>query len=65
MVKNLFTSLGGITGVLAGVIEFGNQLVPVLPPAWAHLVAAILGLVALYSHGQVVTAGRTAGVRGV
>lgn len=65
MIQNLFTSVGGWTGVLAGIIEFGNQITPILPPVWAHLLAAILGVIALYNHGTVVTAARVAGVKGV
>lgn len=65
MLKNIFSSVGGWTGVLAGIIVLGNQEIPLLPPVWANLVGAILGVVALYSHGQVVTAARSAGVKGV
>ncbi len=51
--------------ILAGIVAFGNQLVPVLPLAWGNLIAAILGIVGLYYHAQVVAAARAAGVKGL
>lgn len=59
--------MGNVKGaaILAGIFQFGNQIVPFLPQVWANLVSAILGLVALYGHVQVVTAARSAGVKGI
>lgn len=53
------------SAVLAGIVVFGNQLVPILPTLWANLLSAALALIALYGHIQVVQAARAAGVRGV
>jgi len=54
-----------IAGVLAAVVAFGNQILPILPPVWANLVSALLGVYALYHTTQVVKAARTAGVKGI
>lgn len=54
-----------LPAVIGAIIIFGNQLVTVLPPVWGNLLGAILGIVALYYHGQVVKAARLAGVRGI
>lgn len=53
------------SSVIGAVVVFGNQIVPILPPVWANLIGAILGVVALYYHAQVVTVARSAGVCGV
>lgn len=59
--QNLLTSKATWAGILAAVVNFGNMLVPVLPPVWANLITAILGVYALYAHTQVVAAARVAG----
>lgn len=65
MISDLVTSKGGISGILAGIAWFLTVVTPVLPLVWGNLISAILGVYALYAHTQVVTAARTAGVRGV
>ena len=47
--------------VLAGIVAFGNQIIPILPPVWANLVAAILGVIALYRVQPVIAAARAGG----
>lgn len=49
--------------ILAAIVEFGNHIIPVLPPVWAAFVAGILGVIGLYLHGKVVKAARSAGAR--
>ncbi len=49
--------------VLAGIVHFGNLIVPVLPPVWANLILALLGVYALFAHRSVVVAARAAGAR--
>lgn len=51
--------------ILAGIVGLGNQLIPILPPVWANLVAALLGVYAFYTHAGVVKAARQAGVKGI
>lgn len=54
-----------VSSILAAIIVFANQIIPVLPPVWANLIGAVLGVLALYYHGQVVKAARSAGAKGV
>ncbi len=51
--------------VLAAVIAFGNQLVPIVPPVWGALISAVIGVIGLYHTGKVVTAARSMGIKGV
>ncbi len=53
------------TAILAAIIAFGNQIIPFLPPVWANLIAALLGIYSLYHVGKVVKAARAAGVKGI
>lgn len=53
------------SAILAAIVAFGNQIVPILPPVWANLISALLGVYALYHVGSVVKAARLAGVKGV
>jgi hypothetical protein len=64
-IVSTLTSKAGITGVLAGIVWFLTQITPILPPVWGNLVSAILGVVALYWHGTVITAARAVNIRGV
>lgn len=54
-----------LSSVIAALVVFGNQLIPVLPQVWANLISAILGVIALYYHVQVVQAARAQGVKGI
>ncbi len=54
-----------VSGVLSALVVFGNQILPLLPQAWANLVSALLGLYALYHTGKLVTSARLAGVKGI
>jgi hypothetical protein len=65
ILKSIFTSWGGWSGIVAGVIVLGNAAMPVVPAVWANLIGACLGVLALYFHGSVVNAGRVAGIKGV
>lgn len=51
--------------ILAGIVSIGNQIIPILPPVWANLIAALIGVYALYAHNEVVKAARAAGVKGI
>ena len=57
------TSRAGIAGILSGIVWFLTVITPVIPNPWGNLISAILGVVALYWHGTVITAARAAGVR--
>jgi hypothetical protein len=62
-IASTLTSKAGITGILAGIVWFLTVITPVVPQPWGNLISAILGVVALYWHGTVITAARAAGVR--
>lgn len=64
---NIITMINkiSIAGVLAAIVVFGNQILPILPPAWANLVSALIGIYALYHTSKVVQAARSAGVKGI
>ena len=64
-VVSILTSNAGITGIFAGIIWFLTHITPILPPVWGNLISAILGVVALYWHGTVITAARAGQIRGV
>ncbi len=51
--------------VLSALIVFGNQIIPILPPVWSNLIGAILGVIALYYHADVVRVARAQGVKGI
>lgn len=60
-VINVLTSKGGWAGVAAGIVWFFTSIAPVMPPVWGNLISAILGVVALYYHGQ--TVGKVNGMK--
>lgn len=60
----LMNNVKGIA-ILAAIVNFGNQALPYLPTLWANLISAILALIAIYGHVQVVSAARAAGVKGL
>ena len=64
-IASALTNKAGLTGLLSGIVWFLSVIVPVVPQPWGNLISAILGVVALYWHGTVITAARAQAVRGV
>ena len=62
-IASTLTSKAGVAGILSGIVWFLGVITPVIPQPWANLISGILGVVALYWHGTVITAARAAGVR--
>jgi hypothetical protein len=48
----LLTSPVSLPVILAGIVELGNAIMPVLPTAWAQLIAGILAVIGLYYHND-------------
>ena len=61
-IKSIFTSIGGISGILAGLTWLSTMFAPVIPSAWSNLFTAIFALIAFYKGGKAVSAARSAGV---
>ena len=54
-----------VSGVIAAIVAFGNQYAHLLPPVWANLISALIGVYALYHTGVIVNAARASGVKGI
>ena len=46
--------------IAAGVVTFGNQILPIVPTTWANILTFIIGVAALYVHSNQIKAGRVA-----
>lgn len=54
-----------VSGALSIIVSLLSTIVPILPPVWGNLVAALLALYAFYHGHQAIVAARAAGVSGI
>ncbi len=44
--------------IVMGAVPILNAVLPILPPAWAAFVSAVVGLITLYVHSGQIKAGK-------